>query len=115
MCEKQEWNKVSEKYISENEYMMSESSNFVQPSIHKFYRDYDNKSLLKEDLLRSKENWSTVQDGFIERTNEETLFVVQKKNINESRLKDQMAKNMFSSIDKTALKTITQKETSKQH
>ncbi|XP_019455031.1 PREDICTED: uncharacterized protein LOC109356149 [Lupinus angustifolius] len=94
---------------------MAESSNFAQPSIPKFDGDYDHWSLIMENLLRSKEYWSVVVDGFTEPAPDAILSTAQKKTYDEARLKDLKAKNyLFSSIDKTILKTITQKETSKQ-
>ncbi|CAA7024667.1 unnamed protein product [Microthlaspi erraticum] len=93
---------------------MAESSNFAQASIPKFDGDYDHWSLLMENLLRSKEYWGVVRDGFVEAASEETLSEAQKKTLGEARLKDLKAKNyLFSAIDKTILKTITLKETSK--
>ncbi|XP_048229102.1 uncharacterized protein LOC125369875 [Ricinus communis] len=94
---------------------MAESSSFAQPSIRKFDGDYDHWSLIMENLLRSKEYWSVIEDGFTESPSDMVLSAAQKKTYDEARLKDLKAKNyLFSSIDKTILKTITQKETSKQ-
>ncbi|KAF1863412.1 hypothetical protein Lal_00031299 [Lupinus albus] len=94
---------------------MAESSNFAQPSIPKFDGDYDHWSLIMENLLRSKEYWSVIVDGFTEPAHDAVLSAAQKKMYDEARLKDLKAKNyLFSSIDKTILKTITQKETFKQ-
>lgn len=93
---------------------MSEK-NFAQPSIPRFDGDYDHWSLLMENLLRSKEYFGVVKDGFSEPVNEETLSEAQKKILVEMRLKYLKAKNyLFSAIDKSILKTITLKETSKQ-
>lgn len=56
-----------------------------------------------------------VRDGFVEATSETTLSEAQRKTLDEARLKDLKAKNyLFSAIDKTILKTITLKDTSKQ-
>ncbi|XP_042022904.1 uncharacterized protein LOC121770190 [Salvia splendens] len=94
---------------------MGESSNFAQPSIPKFDGDYDHWSLLMENLLRSKEYFDVVKDGVEEPVNEEVLTEAQKKTLADARLKDLKAKNyLFSAIDKSILKTITLKETSKQ-
>lgn len=94
---------------------MAESSNVAQPSIPKFDGDYDHWSLIIENLLRSKEYWSVVHGGFREPGEEEIFTAAEKKVIDEARLKDLKAKNyLFSSIDKTILKTITHKEASKQ-
>jgi hypothetical protein len=43
---------------------MAESS-FLQPSIPKFDGHYDHWSMLMENLLRSKEYWSLIEDGIV--------------------------------------------------
>ncbi|XP_048231264.1 uncharacterized protein LOC125370294 [Ricinus communis] len=94
---------------------MAEGNNSTIPSIPKFDGDYDHWCLIMENLLRSKEYWSVVQNGFVVPESEEALTAVEKKMLDEARLKDLKAKNyLFNSIDKTILKIITQKETSKQ-
>ncbi|KAL1221312.1 hypothetical protein V5N11_002154 [Cardamine amara subsp. amara] len=94
---------------------MGESSNFAQPSIPRFDGDYDHWSLLMENLLRSKEYFGVGKEGVMEPENEDMLTEAQKKALAEARLKDLKAKNyLFSAIDKSILKTITLKETSKQ-
>lgn len=94
---------------------MSESSSFAQPSIPGFDGDYDHWSLLMENLLRSKEYFEVVKDGVSEPASDEMLSEAQKKALAEARLKDLKAKNyLFSAIDKSILKTITLKDTSKQ-
>lgn len=66
-----------------------------------------------ENLHRSKEYLSVVQNGFRKST-EEDVLTAQKKVVDEARLKDLKAKNyLFSLIDKTILKTIIHKKTSK--
>lgn len=45
---------------------MADNGNFAQPSIPKFDGNYDHWSLLMENLLRSKEYWSVVKEGFKE-------------------------------------------------
>nr|GEU58486.1 hypothetical protein [Tanacetum cinerariifolium] len=66
-----------------------------------------------ENLLRSKEYWCVVETGIP--TEGENVTAAQRKNIDEMKLKDLKAKNyLFSSIDKSILKTITKKDTSKQ-
>ena len=68
-----------------------------------------------ENLLRLKEYWSAIQSDFEEPKGNEALSAVQQKEINEARLKDLRAKNyLFQSIDKSILKTIIRKDTSKQ-
>lgn len=94
---------------------MEESSSFAQPNIPRFDGDYDHWSLLMENLLRSKEYFGVVKDGVAEPVSEEGLSDAQKKALAEARLKDRKAKNyLFSAINKSILKTITLKETSKQ-
>ncbi|KAI4324180.1 hypothetical protein L6164_023737 [Bauhinia variegata] len=68
-----------------------------------------------ENLLRSKEYWSLIEIGYTEPTQAETLIAAEKKSLEELKLKDLKAKNyLFQSIDKSILKTIIQKDTSKQ-
>ena len=91
------------------------NGNFAQPSIPKFDGDYDHWSMLMENLLRSKEYWTVVESGYSQPGEKEVLTADQKKTLEEMKLKDLKAKNyLFQSIDKSILKTITQKETSKQ-
>ncbi|CAL1397608.1 unnamed protein product [Linum trigynum] len=94
---------------------MSENSSFAQVCIPKFDGDYDHWSLLMENLLRSKEYWGVVSEGFREPSEGETLSETQSKSLEDSKLRDLKAKNyLFSSIDKTILKTITRKRTAKE-
>ena len=94
---------------------MTETNSFAQACIPKFNGNYDHWSLIMENLLRSKEYWSVVQKGYTKSADEEALTPVQKKTLEETRLKDLKAKNyLFNSIDKTILKTILQKQTAKQ-
>ncbi|KAH9794818.1 Integrase catalytic domain-containing protein [Citrus sinensis] len=95
--------------------MAAEASNFAQPSIPKFDGDYDHWSMLMENLLRSKEYWSIIETGYTEPAEAETLTATQKKTLEDLKLKDLKAKNyLFSAIEKSILKTIIQKSTSKQ-
>lgn len=88
---------------------------FSSPAIPKFDGDYDHWSLVMENLLRSKEYWTVVESGFTQPRADEEMTAAQKKALEEMKLKDLKAKNyLFQSLDKTILKTITQKETSKQ-
>ena len=92
---------------------MAEGTNFL--SIPKFDRDYDHWSMLMENLLRSKEYWSIVEKGYTEPDDIEALPATQRKSLEDQKLKDLKAKNyLFHSIDKSILKTIIQKDTSKQ-
>ena len=96
---------------------MAEANSSSQPCIPKFDGDYDHWSLLMENLLRSKEYWSVVQEGYTERIEKEreALTEVQRKVLDDMRLKDLKSKNyLFNSIDRSILRTITQKDTAKQ-
>ena len=94
---------------------MGSEANFSPASIPKFDGDYDHWSMVMENLLRSKEYWVVVESGYTEPTSRDGMTAVQIKNLDEMKLKDLKAKNyLFQSIDKSILKTITQKETSKQ-
>ena len=94
---------------------MAEANIFSTPCIPKFDGDYDHWSLLMENLLRSKEYWSVVESGFTEPKENEPIGTVQQKALDDARLKDLQAKNyLFQAIDKSILKTITHKETTKQ-
>lgn len=88
---------------------------FSSPAIPKFDGDYDHWSMVMENLLRSKEYWTVVESGYTQPGADEELTAAQKKTLEEMKLKDLKAKNyLFQSLDKTILKTMTQKETSKQ-
>lgn len=68
-----------------------------------------------ENLLRSKEYWSVIEEGYLESKYNDGLTEAQRLNQHDMKLKDLKAKNyLFSSIDRSILKTITQKETTKQ-
>jgi hypothetical protein len=93
--------------------MAAEGQNFL--SIPRFDGDYDHWSLLMENLLRSKEYWSCIETRFTEPDEGETLTAAQKRHLEDCKLKDLKVKNyLFQSIDKSILKTILQKDTSKQ-
>ncbi|KAJ1409131.1 retrovirus-related Pol polyprotein from transposon TNT 1-94 [Sesbania bispinosa] len=65
--------------------------NFVQAAIQKFDGHYDHWSMLMENLLRSKEYWSLVEDGVAAApigASQEQLKINE-----ESKLKDLKAKN----------------------
>ena len=95
--------------------MATDSNNFAQPCIPKFDGDYDHWCMLMENLLRSKEYWSVIEVGCGETISGEVLTPVQKKAAEDMKLKDLKTKNyLFQSIDKSILKTIAQKDTTKQ-
>ncbi|CAL1391441.1 unnamed protein product [Linum trigynum] len=94
---------------------MSEASSFAQVCIPKFDGDFSHWSLLMRNLLRSKDYWKVVSEGFKEPEEGERLTEEQTKALEDLRMKDLKALNyLFSSIDKTILKTISKKETSKE-
>lgn len=88
---------------------------FVQPCIPRLDGDYDHWCMLMENFLRSKEFWSLIEVGYSEPAVGDATTAQQRKALEELKLKDLKVKNyLFQSIDKTILKTILQKETSKQ-
>jgi hypothetical protein len=90
---------------------MSEG-NFGHPAIPKFDGHYDHWSMLMENLLRSKEYWSTVETGIPVLPAAATAE--QRNSVDEARLKDLKAKNyLFQSIDRAISETILDKTTSK--
>jgi len=91
---------------------MADDNSFL--SIPKFDGDYDHWSMLMENLLRSKEYWSVVEQGYQEPKTLESLTGAERRTLEEQKLKDLRAKNyLFQSIDKNILKTITNKASSK--
>jgi len=95
--------------------MATDSNNYAQACIPKFDGDYEHWCMLMENLLRSKEYWSVIETGWVETTPIEALTAVQKKALEEMKLKDLKTKNyLFQSIDKSILKTIAQKDIAKQ-
>ena len=94
---------------------MADAGHFTTPAVPKFDGDYDHWSLIMENLLRSKEYWSTIDPGFEDLRILEAPSPAQQRALEEAKLKDLKAKNyLFQSIDKTTLKTIINKETAKQ-
>jgi hypothetical protein len=90
---------------------MAESS-FLQPSIPKFDGHYDHWSMLMENLLRSKEYWSLIEDGIVVAPANATAE--QRKASDDSKLKDLKAKNyLFQAIDRTILETILNRDTAR--
>ena len=92
---------------------MAEGNNLL--SIPKFDGDYDHGSMLMENLLRSKEYWIIIEKGYTEPADVEALSTTQRKTLEDHKLKDLKTTNyLFQPIDKSILKTIIQKDTSKQ-
>ncbi|CAJ2632965.1 unnamed protein product [Trifolium pratense] len=88
---------------------MADSSNYLQPSIPKFDGHYDHWSMLMENLLRSKEYWSLIEDGVIEAPAGATQDQIQAAR--KSKLKDLKAKNfLFQAIERSILETILTRE-----
>lgn len=84
-------------------------------SIPKFDGDYEHWALLMENLLRSKEWWDLIATGITQPERNVILTGPQRTEIADQKLKDLKVKNyLFASIDKTILKTIANKETSKE-
>ncbi|KAI3501210.1 hypothetical protein L1887_29073 [Cichorium endivia] len=95
--------------------MGEEAGQFHGPSVPKFDGDYDHWSMVMENLLRSKEYWRVVEEGYHVIKPGEVATPTQQKNYEEFKLKDLKACNyLFQSIDKSILKTIKEKETAKQ-
>jgi hypothetical protein len=91
---------------------MAETSSFMPPSIPKFDGFYDHWSELMENLLRSKEYWSLIENGITVAPANPTPE--QLKVAEESRLKDLKVKNyLFQSIERSILETILERNTSR--
>ncbi|KAM1803915.1 hypothetical protein ACFX12_029839 [Malus domestica] len=93
---------------------MAGESSFVQPAIPKFDGHYDHLSMLMENFLRSKKYWGLVETGIPAVAKRVDLTKVQKKTIEDQRLKDLKTKNnLFQAIDRSILETILKKDTAK--
>ncbi|MCI39398.1 retrovirus-related Pol polyprotein from transposon TNT 1-94, partial [Trifolium medium] len=91
---------------------MAETSNFLQPSIHKFDGYYDHWAMLMDNLLRSKEYWPLIETGVTVAPPNATAD--QLRVANESKLQHLKVKNyLFQSIDRTILEMILIHETTK--
>ena len=83
-------------------------------SIPKFDGDYEHWAMLMENLLKSKEWWELIETGVTQTERNVILTEAQRTEIAEQKLKDLKVKNyLFASIDKSILKTIAKKDTSK--
>jgi ribosomal protein L17 len=91
---------------------MAETPSFVQPAIPKFDGYYEHWSMLMENLLRSKEYWSLIENGVtIAPTN---ATAEQRRVAEESKLKDLKVKNyLFQSIDRSILEMILTRDTAR--
>nr|XP_027191521.1 uncharacterized protein LOC113787151 [Cicer arietinum] len=93
--------------------MRSEKDNFV--IIPKFDGDYEHWSMLMENMIRPKEWWHLIETDYVEPTRGEVLNGAQRQALADLKLTDLKVKNyLFQAIDKSILKTIIQKNTSKQ-
>lgn len=83
-------------------------------NIPKFDGDYEHWAMLMENLLRSKEWWELIETGIVQPERNVILTGPQRTEQVEMKIKDLKVKNyLFASIDKTILKTIAKKDTSK--
>jgi hypothetical protein len=91
---------------------MTEESKFLQPAVPKFDGYYDRWSMLMENLLRSKDYWSLIENGVT--TAPANATAEQRKLAEESNIRDLKVKNyLFQSIDRTILETILVRDTSR--
>jgi len=71
--------------------------------------------MLMENFLRSKEYWGLIKNGYVETESGIEETKMQRKRIDELKLKDMKVKNyLFQAINRTILETILVKDTSKQ-
>ncbi|XP_076926147.1 uncharacterized protein LOC143589199 [Bidens hawaiensis] len=83
-------------------------------SVPRFDGDYDHWSMVMENLLRSKEFWMVVEEGYTAPKEGVEMTAAKQANADAKRLQDLKARNyLFQSIDKHTLKTIAQKNTAK--
>jgi hypothetical protein len=91
---------------------MTENSNYLQPQIPKFDGHYEHWAMLMENLIRSKEYWSLIEDGVV--VAPENATVEQQQAAAASKLKDLKVKNfLFQSIDRSILETILERNTAR--
>jgi hypothetical protein len=91
---------------------MAENVHFVQPAIPKFDGYYEHWSMLMENLLRSKEYWSLIENGVV--TAPPNATADQCRLADESKLRDLKVKNyLFQSIDRSILETILVRDTAR--
>jgi hypothetical protein len=86
---------------------MAESANFIQPAIPKFDGYYEHWVMLMENLLRSKEYLSLIENGATMAPANAT--VEQRRVAEESKLRDLKVNNYFFQsieIDRSILETI---------
>jgi hypothetical protein len=78
---------------------MTKNSNFLQPPIPKFDVHYEHWAMLMDNLLRSKEYWSLIEDGVTVAPANATME--QQQAVAATKLKDLKVKNyLFQSIER---------------
>lgn len=83
-------------------------------SIPRFDGDYEHWAMLMENLIRSKEWWSLIEDGITEPPRGTVINRQQRSELAEMKLKDLKVKNyLFAAIDKVILKQILVKSSAK--
>lgn len=91
----------------------TEERGFLQPAIPKLDEHYEHWALLMENLLRSKEYWSLIENGIPPLpadANQE-----QRKVVEEAKVKDLKVKNyLYQAIDRRTIETILKKGTTKE-
>lgn len=92
--------------------MSGEGQNML--SIPKFDGDFEHWSMLMENLLRSKEWWDLIEKGYVEPARGDVLNGAQRQELADKKIIYLKVKNyLFQAIDKSILKTIILKDTSK--
>lgn len=111
---------VSNSFVSEARNLvcafMAEKIRFLQPAAPKFDEYYDHWSMLIENLLRSKEYWSLIEDGSLSHRRKPPAEATVEQNMTaqDSKLKDLKVKNyLFQAIDKDIMENILDKSSSK--
>jgi hypothetical protein len=94
---------------------MTSEGHFMQPSIPCFDGHYDHWIMLMENFLRSKEYWGLIETGYEEPAHrEQPLSERRQRELDAVKLKDLKAKKyLFQAINRSILKTILEKDTSK--
>jgi hypothetical protein len=72
---------------------MTENSNYLHPQIPKFDGHYEHWAMLMENLIRSKEYWSLIEDGVVVAPANPTAE--QQQAAAASKLKDLKVKNFL--------------------
>lgn len=91
---------------------MADGNNFVQPAIPRFDGHYDHCTMLMENLLRSMEYWSMVEN--VIQACPAGATKEQLKIVKDNKLKYLKVKNyLFQAIDRNIMETILNKDTGK--